>query len=205
MIIFLADFRPRVLSFPFILIFTVILVPSSPTLLIYVSSPVFYFLFFSASLFPHQPLCSPSAHHSCRLCPLSCQAAPWAFSKLLSISLKPTDAGIAINLEVTGSRVMPDSPDAVSGWPCLITRINLWNTATEEIHGRQTPHTMWGNNMMDGPVMMASSSLTLSPWILVHEFLPAGTEFSQRWDNNTQPRDGRWAYYLLRDIIRITQ
>lgn len=74
---------------------------------------------------------------------------------------------------------MPDSPDEVSGWPCLITRLDLWNTATDEIHGRQTPCTMWGNSMMDGPLMMDGSSLTFSPWSLVHEFPPTGTKLSR--------------------------
>lgn len=78
---------------------------------------MFYFLpslvFFppSSPSFPPHPAPIPAFFvHLCNQ-----RAALLTFSKLLSIYLKPPDAGVAINLGDTGSCVMPHPPDGLSG------------------------------------------------------------------------------------------
>lgn len=53
------------------------------------------------------------------------------------------------------------TPGGISGQPYLVISLNFWNTASDEIHGRPSPRTMWGKDLMDGPAMMASSCFTL--------------------------------------------
>lgn len=115
----LSGLFPTVLAFLLSSLLHIILVSPSPTWLVFCSFCHVLFPAFSAPFFfkspsspsPPPQLATPVFYvHLC-----SHRAAPLAFSKLLSISLKPMDAMIAINLGETGSHMMPDSPDGVSG------------------------------------------------------------------------------------------
>ena len=87
-----------------------------PCLYIFSFSPRFLSCLFHSLPPSLQPLSSPSPPIPVfffYLC--NHKAVLLTFSKLISISLKPADAAIAINLGETGSCVMPHSPDGVSG------------------------------------------------------------------------------------------
>ena len=108
------------------------------------------------------------------------RAAPIAFPKLLSISLKPTDVRTVINPGETGK----PRDASLSRWGFRVTlsdhqaqlmKYNVWWNSWQANSLLST-----GQWVMDGPVMMDSSSLTLSPWILVQEIPLAGAGLSQR-------------------------